>query len=90
MVGELPKRRDTPMNAKEELVGHIEGRKVAYVRVFDRVDETTVEGSLEEVLPKLDFEYDNGFGAQTLEGKIWYADGKWSDCDEYDGSEWWS
>lgn len=40
-----------------------------------------------EFLRKLNFEYNNGYGGQTLFGTIWYADGTWSERGEYDGSE---
>ena len=81
------------MNAKKELLEHIEGRRVDYVRVEREISYTerqTIEGTLEEVLPRLDFEYNDGYGGQELFGTIWYADGSWSERDEYDGSEWWS
>ena len=79
------------MNAKEELIEHIADREVELVRIyksrFDTFNE--IEGSLDEVLTQLDFEYDSGFGCQYLFGYIWYADGTWSERGEYDGSEWW-
>lgn len=37
----------------------------------------------------LDFEYENGFGRQRLDGTVWLADGSWLERGEYDGSEWW-
>lgn len=80
------------MNAKEELLKHIEGREVKYVRVIREMtydEKETIEGTLDEVLPRLDFEYDNGYGRQELEGTVWYSDGTWSERGEYDGSEWW-
>lgn len=80
------------MNAKEELLKHIGDREVKYVRVIrDNYRKTMVvlEGTLDEVLPKLDFKYDNGYGSQELEGTVWYSDGTWSERGEYDGSEWW-
>ncbi len=80
------------MNAKKELLDHIGDREVKYVRVIREhsyTNKETIEGALDEVLPRLDFEYDNGYGGQELEGTIWYSDGTWSDRGEYDGSEWW-
>lgn len=79
------------MNAKEELLKHIADREVKYVQVYVGFFEgmTTIEGSLDEVLPKLDFEYDNSFGKQYLNGTIWYSNGTWSERGEYDGCEWW-
>lgn len=81
------------MNAKKELLGHIGDREVKYVRVIREIsydEKVTIEGVLDDVLPRLDFEYDNGYGGQELEGTIWYSDGTWSDRGEYDGCEWWA
>lgn len=80
------------MNAKKELLDHIGDRKVKYVQVIREIsydDKATIEGTLDEVLPRLDFDYDDGYGGQELEGTIWYANGTWSDRGEYYGSEWW-
>ena len=82
------------MNAKQELIEHIESREVKYVRVilehgYKDTDKETIEGTFDEVLPKLDFEYDDGYGGQFINGTIWYTDGTWSERGEYDGSEWW-
>jgi hypothetical protein len=80
------------MNAQQELINHIRGREVKYVKVIREISydkKVTIEGTLDEVLPRLNFGYDNGYGSQKLEGTIWYADGTWSERGEYDGSEWW-
>ena len=84
------------MNAKKEILGHINNREVEFIRVeiLDRrglssVMTKPIEGKLDEVLPLVDFDYDDGYGSQKLGGVIWYADGTWSDRREYDGSEWW-
>jgi hypothetical protein len=81
------------MNAKEELLNHIADRQVKYVQINHELDwggtNIKIEGTLEEVLPRLDFDYDSGYGCQELFGTIWYNDGSWSDRGEYDGSEWW-
>ena len=81
------------MNAKEELIKHVAGKEVAFVSiVFNKNimnDIIVIKGELEEVLPLLDFDYDNGYGWQELFGYIWYTDGTWSERGEYDGSEWW-
>ena len=80
-------------NAKHELLNHIEEREVEYVKIAVCIgyDEPCkrIQGTLEQVLPLLDFEYDSGYGIQQLDGYIWYADGTWSVRGEYDGSEWW-
>jgi len=81
------------MNAKKELIDHVGDREVKYVRVVREVsydNKVTIEGTLDDVLPRLDFEYDNGFGIQELTGTMWYSDGTWSERGEYDGSEWWA
>ena len=49
----------------------------------------TIAGTLDDVLPNLDFEYDAGYGDQDVHGNIWYTDGTWSERAEYDGAEWW-
>jgi hypothetical protein len=80
------------MSAAEELLKHIGNRTVMYVQISRELDwDTTehIEGTLEQVLPRLNFVYDSGYGSQCLHGTIWYADGTWSDRGEYDGSEWW-
>jgi hypothetical protein len=79
-------------NAKQELLAHIDGRSVDHICIAFRTgygEFTPIEGSLEEVLPLLDFNYDSGYGGQYLFGYIWYSDGTWSERGEYDGSEWW-
>tara|TARA_B110000908_G_C9896522_1_gene289109 strand:+ start:246 stop:542 length:297 start_codon:yes stop_codon:yes gene_type:complete len=81
-------------NAKEELLNHIEGRTVELIRIvhtqgYWMKGAVKIEGSLESVSERLDFEYDDGFGAQYIYGYIWYTDGTWSERREYDGSEWW-
>jgi hypothetical protein len=42
-----------------------------------------------EFMAKLDFNYDDGYGSQNLDGVIWFKDGSWATRGEYDGSEWW-
>jgi hypothetical protein len=80
-------------NAQKELLEHVEGRKVELVKIaFMQTygeELLRIEGTLEEVLPQLNFEYNDGYGSQKLFGYVWYEDGTWSDREEYDGSEWW-
>jgi len=79
-------------DATLELLDHIGNRTVLYVQISRELDwDTTenIEGTLEQVLPRLNFTYDSGYGHQCLHGTIWYTDGTWSDRGEYDGSEWW-
>lgn len=80
------------MNAKQELLKHVKDREVKYVliaRASEPEDGLAIQGTLEEVLPLLDFEYDDGYGIKEIHGIIWYTDGTWSCRGEYDGSEWW-
>ena len=80
------------MNAKEEIIEHIEDRVVKYIYIVYEESYgkgVIIEGRLEDVLKRLDFKYDSGYGSQELYGCIWYEDGTWSDRGEYDGSEWW-
>ena len=50
------------MNAKEELIKHVAGKEVAFVSIvfneYPTYDLIVIKGKLEEVLPLLDFEYD--------------------------------
>jgi hypothetical protein len=48
------------------------------------------EQDFESFLNQLDFEYDNGYGGQELEGIVWLRDETWLSRGEYDGSEWWN
>lgn len=78
-------------NAKRELLDEVDGKEVEYVKIAVRtIDRTKIyaEGTLEEVLPLLDVEYDEEYGEQNLFGYIWYTDGTWVERSEYDGSEW--
>ena len=82
------------MNAKEELVAHIGDREVKYVYITSSPYDydlpfRTIAGTLDDVLPNLDFEYEASYGGQRVFGNIWYTDGTWSERGEYDGSEWW-
>jgi len=81
------------MNAKRELVEHIQDREVKHVHIIVGSEwaesRRVIDGTLDDVLPQLDFEYDSVYGWQEVYGNIWYTDGTWSDRAEYDGSEWW-
>ncbi len=56
----------------------VDGKEVEYVKIairpYGRDIEIKVEGTLEEVLPFLDVEYDDDYGTQELFGYIWYTD----------------
>ncbi len=81
-------------NAKEEIIEHIKNRKVKLVKIafgrrYREDAQNKIEGSVVDVLPQLDFDYDSGYGGQLLFGFIWYEDGTWSERGEYGGREWW-
>ena len=44
---------------------------------------------LENFLASINFNYNNSYGTQYLQGTLWFSDGTWADRREYDGSEWW-
>lgn len=81
------------INAQQEIIEHIAGREVKLVRIAVSrgycKEPNRIEGTLEQVIPQLNFQYDDCFGGQELFGYIWYTDGTWSEREEYDGSEWW-
>lgn len=87
-------------NAKREFLDHVLEREVLCAYITFGWDEDKPEDQMnlkinytstdyEAFLISLDFNYDEGFGGQTLFGTIWYKDGTWSSRGEYDGSEWW-
>jgi hypothetical protein len=43
----------------------------------------------EEFLKNVNFEYDNDYGKQYVQGYIVMNDGTWFERDDYDGREWW-
>lgn len=81
-------------NAKKEILEEVGEKEVELVRIvfvtsYSNEPQQIIEGELLDVLLRLDFNYDNGYGGQYLYGFIWYKDGTWSERGEYDGSEWW-
>jgi hypothetical protein len=85
------------MNAKVEFLQHIGNKEVlcaccylgpSYDEIVSRIDMET-GSDLNTFLERLNFEYDDGYGRQELDGTIWYKDGTYSERAEYDGSEWW-
>ena len=81
------------MNAQRELLDFIQDKPevvcLTFAQDVNYQEGPYTTGTLEEILPLLDFEYDAGFGSQKLYGTIWFADGSWATRGEYDGSEWW-
>ncbi len=81
-------------NARQELLNFLENKPEVVCLTFARLQACWNEGpyttgTLGEILPLMDFDYDSGFGTQELFGTIWFADGSWADRQEYDGSESW-
>ena len=90
------------MNAREEFIQHTQCAKspikcatietISFGYKVTRVANLGINHSPEDMdrfLNELNFEYNEGYGSQTLFGTIWYTDGTWSTRGEYDGSEWW-
>ena len=77
------------MKAKEELIKHIESVGANVKWIYIDYKGNFYKGTLKDILPLMDFEYNEGFGNQYLFGYIWYSNGTWSEREEYDGSEWW-
>ena len=52
---------------------------------------TNVRDKIKELnnIEDLDFEYNDGFGGQELDGLVLFRDKTWLERGEYDGSEWW-
>jgi hypothetical protein len=90
------------MNARAELIYAIDKRQIIlcaqiyvlseYTYDFDKVIHLPMYYTAEmydKFLVDLDFDYDEGYGAQRLMGTIWLVNGDWIERGEYDGSEWW-
>jgi hypothetical protein len=61
------------MNAAYELLKHIGSRTVMYVQISHELDWDTnenIEGTLEQVLPRLNFVYSDGLMIQVLSGTV--------------------
>lgn len=84
------------INAKQEFLSEIEGKPSVIAAVISAregytfiLPEGYTSDQFESFLDSIDFAYDENYGAQALEGFIWYADSTWSERGEYDGAEWW-
>ncbi|WP_456390639.1 hypothetical protein [Hydrogenimonas sp.] len=89
------------VNAKEEILDtiHAAGKfleDIAYARICvldDNFDKKEVwifcKHGLQKNLRALDFDYDEGYGAQELFGVVVFTDGSWLERYEYDGAESW-
>jgi hypothetical protein len=78
-------------NAKYELLEHIAGKDVEFVSIVYNTGLTVnaIRGVLDDVIERLNFEYNAGYGRQQIAGYIWYTDGTWSSRVGRDGGEWW-
>jgi len=88
------------MNAKQEFLEHIEGKKLVCAKIgiekdYDNTDsywhylkDDYTEQDFNAFCAEINFEYDNGYGGQELYGVILFT-ASYSDRGEYDGSEWW-
>lgn len=80
-------------HAKTELLDHIGEREVKYVRLIKKDGRSghnqLIAGSLDEVLPRLDYYYPDGYSDVTLFGRVFYADGTVSERCYYDGRQEW-
>lgn len=81
-------------NAKGEFLNHISNRELLCAQIIynENTKNLTTGWTNEDwnqFISDLDFDYDSGYGSQSLFGTIWYVDGTWSSRGEYDGSEWW-
>ena len=82
------------MNVKEELILTIEqARKTPEDVIAIKVSSEDINIKSSELtdyeLSSLDYEYDNGYGAQELFGVVLFNDNTWLSRWEYDGSEGW-
>ena len=88
------------VNMKEEFLEQASERKVICVSLeygccYDKGKKKFLlkvghsDEEYNEFLKEIDFEYDEGYGGQMLEGVIWCENEIWFERREYDGSEWW-
>jgi len=88
------------MNAKTEFIELVEGKEVKcaainYQECWDKRNPDSLlpigydQEQYNQFIESLDYDYDNGYGGQSLFGTVWLKDGTWATRGEYDGSEWW-
>ena len=83
------------VNAKLELLEAIKGIEVFAATIYHSSRGTFLlkqhhsYNNWLRFLEQLDFDYDEGYGGQELEGTVWLLDRTWLERREYDGSEWW-
>lgn len=83
------------INAKKEFLDAIEGKElescvIVYRGILDSILKPNFsQKDFDSLVKSLDFEYDNGFGTQYIEGFINFKDNAWCQRHEYDGAEYW-
>jgi hypothetical protein len=82
------------MNAKEELLEELEGKRMICAILSYRskkyiLKKGYTDSEFTSFIESLDFKYDDGYGSQELDGSVWLEEGLWMTRGEYDGSEWW-
>jgi hypothetical protein len=91
------------MNLLQETLEELEDfpeKEISWARittesVLNHKDETIVlkpnytQEDKDNFFRSLNFEYDNGYGFQEIDGVIVFTDNTWMMRREYDGSEWW-
>lgn len=71
---------DIPINNNSNNLSSRLGNCYEYYKDIDNI---------EEYLKQLNFNYDDGYGTQYIDGIIMLDNGSWYTRNEYDGSEWW-
>ena len=85
------------MNAKKELVGVLDTIKKSIEDIKAIRIQRCVKFHWEKYVIQIDninidfmdFNYDDGYGSQELDGVVLFKDNTWLERGEYDGSEWW-
>lgn len=90
------------MNARNELLEALEGRRITWAwirlgsdyagsnckRLFLREGYSSKD--YEAFLKELDFDYYEGYGVQELFGEVLLTSNSWLERGEHDGAEWWN
>ncbi len=83
------------INAKQELLKELITKDeivCAFIKCNNSVfflKKNYTEDELNNFLHSLNFNYDDGYGIQTLYGTVWLRNKEWLERLEYDGLEWW-
>ena len=81
------------MNLKEETIEAINGRTIAFAKIYDSYNIRQIflsrkhtKKDMDYFFEQLDFEYNNGF---LISGYIAFTDGTWITRSSYNGKNWW-